>query len=106
MLYGSPDRVEFYTGLLASDLPPKFILSTPLTKFVANDAFNQALTNPLLSENVFNAKAGPKTFGTWGWHLVNEDHSIKNIVERNTHGGKRMARNDFIVMTLPTWKLF
>jgi prostaglandin-endoperoxide synthase 2 len=106
LLYGSPERVEFYTGLLASDLPPKYILSEPLTKFVANDAFNQALTNPLLSEHVFNEKAGPETFGTWGWSLVKEDHSIKKLVERNTGGGKPMAEGEFIGMTLPTWQLF
>jgi prostaglandin-endoperoxide synthase 2 len=81
-------------------LQEKFILSKPLTKFVANDAFNQALTNPLMSENVFKEE----TFGKYGWDLVQQDHSIKALVERNTPGGP-LKDGEFIGMTQPGWKL-
>jgi prostaglandin-endoperoxide synthase 2 len=100
-LYGTPDRVEFWVGLMASDLPPKYILSKPLTLFVANDAFNQALTNPLLSEHVFKEE----TFGPWGFKLVCEDQSVKKLVERNTEGGAPLKDSEFIGMTRPGWKL-
>ena len=68
-----------------------------MTKFVANDAFNQALTNPLLSQNVWSN--GEKTFGTYGWKVVNEAHTIRDILERNTPNDIGGA---FIGMTIPT----
>ena len=98
-LYCTPDRVEFYVGLIAADPPPKYIFPEALTRFVAKDAFSQALTNPLLSENVFNED----TFTKYGWTLIHQKQTLKDLVERNTKGG---PVEQFIGMTNPNWKLF
>ncbi len=99
-VYETVDRVEFWVGLLASDNPPDNIMSAELTKFVANDAFNQALTHPILSENVWSK--GPLTFGKYGWELVQKVQNISDILERNTNNGEPLR--DFVCMTVPDSK--
>ena len=78
-LYGEPDRVEFYSGLFAEDRVPDSPLPGLLLRMVAVDAFSQALTNPLLSEHVFNAS----TFTQWGFDLIQATTSLADIVSRN-----------------------
>lgn len=95
-VYGTVDKVEFWTGLLASDNPVENIMSENMTKFVANDAFNQALNHPLLSENVWSKKE--QTFGKYGWKLLQKKARIADIVERNTKGGELTG---FVGMTNP-----
>lgn len=103
-VYGDVDNVEFWTGLIAKDPNPEYIMSIELTKFVANDAFNQALTQPLLSEHVFNAKAGPEVFSEYGWKLVQQVPSIKDILKRNTNGGVEFdSEKADITMTRPDY---
>ena len=105
-VYGHVDNVEFWTGLIAKDTKPENIMSAELTMFVANDAFNQALTHPILSEHVFNAKAGPEVFSEVGWKLVQEVPSIKDILKRNTKGGKEYdEKKPEITMTDPSYKI-
>ena len=105
-VYGHVDNVEFWTGLIAKDAKPENIMSTELTMFVANDAFNQALTHPILSEHVFNAKAGPEVFSEVGWKLVQEVPSIKDILKRNTKGGKEYdEKKPEITMTDPSYNI-
>jgi prostaglandin-endoperoxide synthase 2 len=94
-LYGTPDRVEFYPGLFAEDRVKNSPLPGLLMTMVAVDAFSQALTNPLLSEHVFNAA----TFTTWGLELINETPSLGAVVARNVPN--RVTQP--IVMTQPNW---
>ena len=51
-----------------------------LTTMVANDAFTQALTNPLLARNVFNEA----TFSPAGMKIINETSSLQQILARNS----------------------
>ncbi len=63
---------------------------------VGVDAFSQALTNPLLSQHVFNAE----TFGKIGLEIVGETRSLRDIVVRNV----KSAPDDLLVtMTRPQW---
>ena len=78
-LYGAPDNVEFYPGLFAEDRVQDSPLPGLLLRMVAVDAFSQALTNPLLSEHVFNAH----TFTQWGFDLINSTSKLGDILARN-----------------------
>lgn len=74
-------------------------LNQAMTKFVANDAFNQALTNPLLSQNVW--ENGEASFGKYGWKVVKEDHTIRGLLARNTPKESPIG-DAFVGMTIPT----
>ena len=95
-LYGDPDHVEFYPGLFAEDRVVDSPLPELLLRMVAVDAFSQALTNPLLSEHVFNAS----TFTQWGFDLIHATSTLADIVSRNVPvpSGQPMP------MTQPTWQ--
>ena len=95
-LYGTPDKVEFYAGLFAEDHVPNSPLPGLLLRMVAVDAFSQALTNPLLSEHVFNAT----TFTPWGFDLIHNTGSLGDLLARNVPkpGGHP------IIMTQSNWQ--
>jgi prostaglandin-endoperoxide synthase 2 len=78
-LYGDVDRIEFYVGLFAEDVRTNSTVSTLIGRMVGIDAFSQALTNPLLAPNIFNAD----TFSKYGMKVIQETKSISDIVQRN-----------------------
>lgn len=93
--YDTVDHVEFYPGLFAEDRVDKSPLPSLLMSMVGVDAFSQALTNPLLSEHVFNAA----TFTAWGLDLINQTHSLGDILERQGATTDKTT----ITMTQPSW---
>ena len=94
--YASPDDVDFYVGLFAEDRVANSPLPELLLRMVAVDAFSQALTNPLLSEHVFN----PATFSNYGWEQIQTTHSVRDLVLRNA---TLPAPDAFIGMARRDW---
>ncbi|MCA8928289.1 MAG: heme peroxidase [Alphaproteobacteria bacterium] len=94
--YGSVDRIEFFVGLFAEDRTVNSSLPPLILRFVAIDAFSQALTNPLLSEHVFK----PETFSAPGWDAIQNTVSLRDLLARNTPGG---IGETFVGMTRPEW---
>ena len=84
-LYGTVDNVELYVGLYAEDGRPNSALPPMVGRLVAIDAFSQALTNPLISEHVFN----PETFSPVGWEEIMGLGTLSDLVHRNVPGGQR-----------------
>jgi prostaglandin-endoperoxide synthase 2 len=78
-LYGTVDAIELFVGLFAEDVRPGSALPALIGRMVGVDAFSQALTNPLLSTNVFN----PATFSKKGWDIVHETNSLSQLLHRN-----------------------
>jgi prostaglandin-endoperoxide synthase 2 len=78
-LYGDIDKLEWYVGIFAEDYPDYMMMGELLTYMVANDAFTQALTNPLLARNVFN----DETFTNTGMGIIKNTSSLQDIVTRN-----------------------
>jgi prostaglandin-endoperoxide synthase 2 len=95
--YGTPDKVDFYVGLFAEDTVANSPLPELLMRMVAVDAFSQALTNPLLSEHVFN----PDTFSQYGWDEIQATHRLRDLVARNV---PQPLGDAFIGMTRPDWR--
>lgn len=93
--YERVEEVEFYPGLIAEDNNSESPLPPLLRRMVALDAFSQALTNPLLSQNVFRME----TFSQPGWEAIHRTRRLSDIVARNTSGGS-LARH--IGMTFNT----
>jgi len=78
-LYGHIDKLEWYVGIFAEDYPEYMMMGELLTTMVANDAFTQALTNPLLARNVFNEA----TFSATGFEVIKQTHTLQQIAARN-----------------------
>jgi len=78
-LYGDIDKLEWYVGIFAEDYPDYERMGELMSYMVANDAFTQALTNPLLARNVFNEATFTKT----GISIIKETSSLQDIVARN-----------------------
>jgi prostaglandin-endoperoxide synthase 2 len=79
-LYDDIDHVEWYVGIFAEDYPDYMMMGELMTYMVANDAFTQALTNPLLARNVYNEK----TFTQTGLDIINDTKRLQNIATRNS----------------------
>lgn len=80
--YGHVDRIEFFVGLFAEDLPPRSAVPPLIGRMVAADAFSHALTNPLLAPSVYNAR----TFTAAGLDVIQTTGSLADLVRRNTKG--------------------
>ncbi len=78
-LYGEIERLEWYVGIFAEEYPDFMKMGELMTYMVANDAFTQALTNPLLARNVFNEA----TFTATGMKIIADTGSVGDIVKRN-----------------------
>jgi prostaglandin-endoperoxide synthase 2 len=95
--YKDPKEIEFYVGLFAEDTVPDSPLPPLILRLVAVDAFSQALTNPLLSEQVFNED----TFTKFGWETIHNTGKLRDLLARNVPGG---LKDEFISMTRAGWK--
>lgn len=95
--YRTVDDVDFYVGLFAEETVKNSPLPPLLLRLVAVDAFSQALTNPLLSEHVFNLE----TFSKPGWEAISNTKTLRDILDRNIPAPDANVR---ISMTLNTWK--
>jgi len=83
-LYGNDvDRIEFFVGLFAEDLPARSAVPPLLGRMVALDAFSHALTNPLLSPHLFNEE----TFTPAGWASIAATSTLRDLADRNLPGG-------------------
>lgn len=78
-LYGNVDNLEFYVGLYAEDVRKNSALPPLIGRLVGIDAFSQALTNPLLAENLFNEN----TFSPIGLKIIQETNTVSELVHRN-----------------------
>lgn len=95
--YEKPDDIDYYVGLFAEDLEKNSPLPPLILNMVAVDAFSQALTNPLLSEHVFQ----PSTFTDMGWETIENTGSLHDVLERNSLVGSAIPRISF---TQSSWK--
>ena len=78
-LYGHVDNVEFYVGIFAEDTRENSAVSSLIGRLVGIDAFSQALTNPLLSGHVFNAR----TFSKLGLATIAQTKTLSDVLHRN-----------------------
>lgn len=86
-LYGNDiKKLELLPGLWAEQASSGFLgklfglkkgmFGETLNRMVAVDAFSQALTNPLLSENIYN----PETFSHKGLNIIESINSLKDLI--------------------------
>ena len=90
-LYGHVDKIEFFVGLYAEDVREGSTIQPLVARLIGIDAFSQALTNPLLSPQIFNAK----TFSPVGMAIIKQTKTLSDIVNRNVPKGDRMYKVTF-----------
>lgn len=78
-LYGNIDAIELGVGLLAEARAGSAPLGELMRLMVGADAFSQALTNPLLSRNIF----GPRAFTPTGLESIRRTRRFDDIAQRN-----------------------
>jgi len=87
-LYGDDvESLDWYVGLFAEKHGTDMIMGELLLRMVAHDAFTQALTNPLLSNEAFV----PETFSSIGWDIINETSTLNHIVQRVIKTGQNVT---------------
>jgi prostaglandin-endoperoxide synthase 2 len=82
-LYANIDQLELVVGLFAEESKDGALFGSLMNTMVAADAFTQALTNPLLSKNVFTSA----TFTDYGLAQIDATPSLQALVNRNVAGG-------------------
>ena len=82
------NNIEFYVGLFAEDTQVNSVLPELMGLMVAFDAFSQVLTNPLLSQRVFNET----TFSPAGMEIINSTSTLSEILHRNVPDKGRKYR--------------
>lgn len=82
-LYGDIDRVEWFVGLFAEAYGEASLMGELQATMVAHDAFTQALTNPLLSKNIYSEATLSKT----GKRIADATNTLRQLVERNAKPG-------------------
>jgi prostaglandin-endoperoxide synthase 2 len=92
-LYGSVDRLEWFVGIFAEGYGEADMMGRLLVTMVANDAFTQALTNPLLSKAIY----GPETFAPEGLAIIEATNTLADLVTRVTD----IADPDEVSFTIP-----
>ena len=76
------DDVEWLVGIFAEKHEDGGMLGELMTQMVAYDAFTHALTNPLLSKNIFHSG----TFSEKGMSIIENTETLSAIIRRNvTH---------------------
>jgi prostaglandin-endoperoxide synthase 2 len=91
------NKIEFFVGLFAEDVGRRAALPPLIGRMVGQDAFSQALTNPLMSEHAFNAR----TFSKLGMRVIAKTTRLQQILDRNLMGDTGSYK---ITMTLDTYK--
>jgi prostaglandin-endoperoxide synthase 2 len=90
-LYGDVDNIEFYVGLYSEEDRKNSAIPLLIERLIAIDAFSTVLTNPLLSDNVFNEM----TFSTVGWNEIAKTATLADLVHRNVSEKDRNCRVTF-----------
>ncbi len=85
--YADVDRIEFFVGLFAEDVPPRAAVPRLIGRMVAADAFSHALTNPLLAPAVFNEA----TFSPQGMQSLRATSKLQHLLDRNAPGPGRAS---------------
>jgi prostaglandin-endoperoxide synthase 2 len=90
-LYGSVDKIEFFVGLYAEDIRKNSTIPPLVARLIGIDAFSQALTNPLLSANIFKEE----TFSPVGWEIIHTTKTVSDLVNRNVPPSDRKYQVTF-----------
>ncbi|MFN6570259.1 peroxidase family protein [Dendronalium sp. ChiSLP03b] len=90
-LYGHVDNIEFFVGLYAEDGRENSTIPALVARLIGIDAFSQALTNPLLSPNIFNKK----TFSPVGWEIIQNTNTVSDLVNRNVPSSDKKYKVTF-----------
>lgn len=78
-MYSDMNEVEFTVGLFAEKRAHDEVMPPTLRQMVAHDAFTHILTNPVLSSEVHR----PETYSDLGWGIIQEEATLRQVVERN-----------------------
>ena len=90
-LYGDVDALEFFVGLYAEDVRKGSTIPPLVARLIGIDAFSQALTNPLLTPQIYT----PETFSPIGWQIIQTTKTLADIVNRNVPQGDRPFKVTF-----------